>query len=128
MDASKQNEYLIHQLRLGLRKTLAEQERIAQKKIYSKVGNRYARSRSGALLRALQQPSYKLTAGGGGALLRVDYPLYLRFLDMKSMGNYRIYNRPVWGIFYKDTLKNIKYEYRDWLRSTIHAQLSDAAK
>ncbi len=78
---------------------------------------RTVRGRSGALLRALESPSSRVWIPvSGGVEARTSLPLYIRFLDMKEHGNYMIYNRQIWGILYADTLANIKYEYRDWLR------------
>lgn len=78
---------------------------------------RTVRGRSGELLRALESPVTRVwTPASGGVEARTSLPLYIRFLDMKEHGNYMIYNRQIWGILYSDTLNNIKYEYRDWLR------------
>ena len=45
---------------------------------------------------------------------------------MKRMGNYRIYNRPIWGILYKDSFVKMKYEFEDWLRSFVGRTLRDS--
>ena len=46
-------------------------------------------------------------------------PTYLRLLDRKRLGNYRIYNRPVWGILYKETFNDIRFEFSAWLRKNL---------
>ncbi len=38
---------------------------------------------------------------------------------MKRLGNYRIYNRPVWGILYKETFNDIRFEFSAWLRKNL---------
>ena len=64
---------------------------------------------------ALTNPRYRISPDGAGVRTETTLPTYIRFLDMKRHGNYQIYNRQVWGILYKETLQNVKYEYRDWL-------------
>ncbi len=44
---------------------------------------------------------------------------------MKLIGNYRIYNRPIWGIFYKETFNDIKYEFADWCKQNIADSIHD---
>lgn len=50
----------------------------------------------------------------------ITYPLYLRFLDMKRLGNWEIYNRQIWGIIYGDVVKRVRYGYRDWLKDRVN--------
>lgn len=63
-----------------------------------------------------------------GLNAKTYYPTYLRFLDMKRLGNYRIYNRPLWGILYRETLVDIKYEFRQWLQKNFTQEIIDAYK
>lgn len=116
-------QYFKEYLQKGFLRIFEEQRRIAAAKIYSRKS---ARSRSGALMNALRSPSWSISTAGAGVEARVDYPTYLRFLDMKRLGNYKIYNRPVWGILYKETFRDLKYEFRDWLTSQLHESLTDA--
>lgn len=118
------SKYFKEYLQRGIRKIYSEQRQIAANKIYGHHGG--ARSRSGRLMQALQNPSYSLTSFSGGVEGVMHYPAYIRFLDMKRLGNYRIYNRPIWGILYKETFVDLRYEFSDWLRKTIHNELESA--
>ena len=73
-------------------------------------------SRSAALKEYLDHPQFGVSESGGGIRADITYPLEIRFLDMKHLGNWRIYNRIIWRTLYNDTLGDIKYGYRDWLR------------
>lgn len=127
-------EYFREQLEKGVRDIYEAQLLIATQRIYQ-VGSsrrlyqgvgRRVQGRSGELRRSLENPSYKLAVSGGEVELQARIPEYIRFLDMKKYGNFRIYNRQVWGILYKETLNNIKYEFRDWLKSNISRLLAQA--
>ncbi len=99
-----------------------EQRRIAQARIYSREAYRTdgtKRSRSGRLMDALRAESYSTWLGSSGLEGRIDYPIYIRFLDMKRLGNHKIYNRPIWGILWSQTLKDLKYDLKDFLRSIV---------
>lgn len=119
-----QQQYFKQQLETGIRKILATQLAIATDKIYSDPYN--ARRRSGALRVSLENPSYMITGSGSGVNAEVKWPTYIRFLDMKRFGNKKIYNRPVWGILYKETYNNIRYEFSDWLRKNFPDKLKIA--
>lgn len=116
-------QYFRQQLEKGIRDIFEAQKAIATAKIYSKgPGNRHISrkgreyyDRSGELLEALTNPRYGITNDGEGVRTETTLPTYIRFLDMKRHGNYQIYNRQIWGILYKETLINTKYEFRDWL-------------
>lgn len=57
--------------------------------------------------------------------IRIDYPIYIRFLDMRKNGNHRIYNRQLWGMIYRETLPELKYGLTEELRSKIREQLDN---
>lgn len=123
MDAeSVKLRYFREQIEKGIRDVFAAQREIADERIYPRVDRwkRVSRSgrtyggRSGALRDALANPKYMVDVGDG-VKAESTVPKYIRFLDMKRYGNHRIYNRPVWGILYNQTMQNIKYEFRDWL-------------
>lgn len=122
--------YVETYLRRGFQTILEEQRRIAFSKIYGHTAFRTdgsRRSRSGALGRALSSKNYRVSASGSGSVeSTLAYPTYMRFLDMTRLGNYRIYNRPLWGILYKDTLVKIKYEYQDWLAEQTQKDIQGA--
>lgn len=115
-------KYFTEYVNRGFRRIFDEQRRIAATKIYGKQAYRTdgtPRSRSGRLQQALASPTFSITGSGSGISAKAQYPTYLRFLDMKRLGNYRIYNRPVWGILYKETFNDIRFEFSAWLRKNL---------
>lgn len=120
------SEYLKKHLREGHRKVLIEQAARAQNSIYGKVGLRVIKKRTGVLMKSLREGQPVITGQGLEAHLEAEYPVYTRMLDMKEKGNHKIYNRPIWGILYKQTLIDMKYEYKDWLRSQVEEFLKKA--
>lgn len=115
-------KYFAEYVNRGFRRIFEEQRRIAAAKIYGKQAYRTdgtPRSRSGRLQQALVSPTFSITGSGSGISAKAQYPTYLRFLDMKRLGNYRIYNRPVWGILYKETFNDIRFEFSAWLRKNL---------
>ncbi len=121
-DPDKIAKYFTEYVNRGFRRIYEEQRRIAAAKIYGKQAYRTdgtPRSRSGRLQQALASPTFSITGSGSGISAKAQYPTYLRFLDMKRLGNYRIYNRPVWGILYKETFNDIRFEFSAWLRKNL---------
>lgn len=121
-DPDKIAKYFTEYVNRGFRRIFEEQRRIAAAKIYGKQAYRTDGtpwSRSGRLQQALASPTFSITGSGSGISAKVQYPTYLRFLDMKRLGNYRIYNRPVWGILYKETFNDIRFEFSAWLRKNL---------
>lgn len=116
-------QYFRQKLEKGIRDIFEAQRLIATERIYQsgndrireKRGGSTLQGRSGVLLEALTNPRYGITNDGEGVRTETTLPTYIRFLDMKRYGNYQIYNRQIWGILYKETLINTKYEFRDWL-------------
>jgi hypothetical protein len=131
---SLKTQYFMQYIRKGVHDIFAAQKQIATSRIYQ-VGHERTikqgsgstiKGRSGALMNALNSPNYLITPDGQGVRTQITYPLYIRFLDMKRHGNYKIYNRQIWGIMYKETFVNIKYEYGDWLKNHVHDLLNSA--
>ncbi len=121
-DPDKIAKYFTEYVNRGFRRIFEKQRRIAAAKIYGKQAYRTdgtPRSRSGRLQQALASPTFSITGSGSGISAKAQYPTYLRFLDMKRLGNYRIYNRPVWGILYKETFNDIRFEFSAWLRKNL---------
>lgn len=115
-------KYFAEYVNRGFRRIFEEQRRIAAAKIYGKQAYRTdgtPRSRSGRLQQALASPTFSITGSGSSISAKAQYPTYLRFLDMKRLGNYRIYNRTVWGILYKETFNDIRFEFSAWLRKNL---------
>lgn len=122
-------KYFTEYVNRGFRRIFEEQRRIAAAKIYGKQAYRTdgtPRSRSGRLQQALASPTFSINGYGMGISAKAQYPTYLRFLDMKRLGNYRIYNRPVWGILYKETFNDIRFEFSAWLRKNLADSIRDS--
>lgn len=125
-------QFVHQELLKGIRDIFRAQRNVAQNRIYQ-VGSERRTVRgtgrtgpSGNLMRALSNPSFKVWKGEQGVHAHIDYPIYIRFLDMKEHGNYKIYNRQIWGILYRETFDNIRYEFRSWLEDFMHTKLSNS--
>ncbi len=84
--------------------------------------------RSGRLRESLRNPKYTVAGVDGKFQAQAYIPLHMRFLDMKSLGNWMIYNRQVWGILYRNTMIDIKYRYGDQIRDRVGDALRNALK
>ena len=71
--------------------------------------------RSGQLRRSLVSPDYLISRDGNGVRAKLNYPIQIRFVDMKRLGNWKIYNRQLWGILYKETFVKMRYAFYGWL-------------
>ena len=117
----------------GIREIYAAQVDIVDLHLYRegrernvKLRNNYReiQNRSGAMRQALYNP--KFTVGDAQAIATI--PLQLRFFDMKHLGNWRVYNRQVWGILYGHTLREIKYEWRQQIADRIREGMEMASR
>lgn len=125
-DLLLKGEYLKQQLQKGLNEIFEAQRAVASKKV-----NRLSqtkKSRSSELMDSLMHPDYKLSTQTAGVQGIITYPLEIRFRDMKHLGNWRIYNKQIWRILYKETFRNIRFEFSDWLRTQTITELKDALK
>lgn len=120
-------EYFREMLERGVREIYARQARAAGANIYSR-GSDAEEGRSGALRDAFENPRYLLTPSGGGIELRGELPEYGRFVDMKGHGARDVYNRHVFGVLYRETLQDIRYEFRDWVTEHYGEELRELMK
>lgn len=74
--------------------------------------------KSGTLEQALANPDFFMQAEGEKFTVAANYPLYIRFLDMKHLGNWRIFNRQVWGIL-SNALRDIKLRYGSYIGDRV---------
>jgi hypothetical protein len=65
-------------------------------------------SRTGALVESLENPDFIIQTSGEKFIVSAKIVTHMRFLDMKRHGDWRIYNRQVWGILYNNSLKDIR--------------------
>jgi hypothetical protein len=82
--------------------------------------------RTGRLEDSLSSPEYYLQSQGEQFNMAALYPIYIRFLDMKRLGNWKIYNRQIWGILYNNALRDIRYGYGKELADYVGNALRDA--
>lgn len=112
---------------------LIARERVYTRTRYSREGRSFYQEkgfgktldRDSLLLKALESPQYKIEASGNGVISTSNIPLYMRFMDMKRVGNWQIYNRQVWGILYNNTINAVRYEYGKEVRERIYKQLQE---
>lgn len=120
-------EYFLAQLQKGVKDVFERQAKAALSNIYYS-GNDAEQGRSGALREALENPKYNIETAGRGLQITASLPQYARFVDMKAHGNREVYNRQLFGILYRETLQDIKYEFREWVRRTYGRSLQDLMK
>ena len=63
------------------------------------------------LIKALSRNAYQVSGSDTQLTFTSQVPLYIRFLDMKHLGNWRIYNAQIWGILYNNALPEIRYGF-----------------
>ena len=99
----------------------------------------YLQTRSGALLRSLQQrPFRNVSSGGGREVYHMRIFPYLRFLDIKYRrgrtdrvsrhirSKLALYNRVVWGVLYHETFPELTHGFTEQVRTRIRGQLERA--
>lgn len=123
-DLLLKGEYLKQQLQKGLNNIFEAQRAVAGRKIDK--SEKAKKSRSGRLMASLLNPDYKLTSFAGGVNGLITYPQEIRFQDMKHLGNWRIYNKQIWRILYKETFANMRFEFSEWLRTQTVKDLQQA--
>lgn len=82
--------------------------------------------RTGHLEDSLANPEFYIRSEGEHFVMAANYPIYIRFLDMKRKGNWRIYNRLVFGILFNNALKDLKFKYGQNITDRIGNALRDA--
>lgn len=82
--------------------------------------------RTGTLERSLSNPNFFIQSEGENFNMILNYPLHIRFLDMRHLGNWKIYRHPIWGIIYNHTIPDIKYKYGQAVADTVGDSLREA--
>lgn len=72
----------------------------------------------------LRHPLTQNNSAGQGFIAYCRYPIFIRFMDMKRIGNWKIYNRQVWGGIYRQTMKDVNYQYSTFFYEYIKQQMS----
>lgn len=76
------------------------------------------------LVKALSRNAYQVSGSDTQLTFTSQVPIYIRFLDMKHLGNWRIYNAQVWGILYNNALQEIRYGFTEDVYKSLTASLS----
>lgn len=82
--------------------------------------------RTGTLEDSVTNPDFIIQAQGETFNIVSNYPLYIRFLDMKHLGNWQIYSRQIWGILFRNALPDIKYRYGEYIADKVGNALQAA--
>lgn len=113
-----QDEFVRKILERDVRNIYKAQQKIIGERIWHEGRNLKAvdrkidiRRRTGRLENALSNPDFYLKSSGETFEVAANYPIYIRFLDMRRKKDLRIYNRQIWGILYNNSMKEIKFEY-----------------
>lgn len=120
------DEFIRRVLERDARNIYRTQELIVSQRIYvsgkelkASQRKKGLRRKTGKLEDSLASPDFIIQSQGESFILAANYPLYIRFLDMKHLGNWRLYNRQIWGILYNNALRDIKYKYGQFISDTI---------
>ena len=90
------------------------------------IAETYYNRRSGLLSSRLKSKPFIVSASGTGANLTINYPLYIRFLDLSKIRSgkrksvyFPIYNRPVWGYIYGYAYKLLRLGLSNNIRDRV---------
>ena len=111
MAESLKVQFLRQQVERGIREIFAAQVEIAARK----MSHKKQEGRSGALMDSLRSPHYTISQSGEGVEARLRITTHMRFMDMRRGGNWKIYNKQVWGILYRDVRARVRYEFEDYI-------------
>ena len=77
------------------------------------------------IIEKLQNPNFVITQSGENFQVTNYILKELRFYDMKAHGNWKIYNRQVWGILYNNALRDIRSQVTENLRDYLGERLQE---
>lgn len=109
-----QSKIIEEEIGRGIKRVFEEQLRAATTNLYSRAPGGRNR-RTGNLRRVLEEGVGSVSALGGGAVAVASVPAYMRILDMKTHGNHKIYNRPLYGVLYGETLHRLRARLFEYL-------------
>jgi|GEM_PF-343424 len=124
-DNIKKTDFIINVLKRDVEDIYKTQLLIASQNIYFE-GKEHENKKTGRLLNSLQNPDYAIQAQGSKFIISAKIVKHLRFLDMKKHGNWKIYNRQVWGILHNNSLRDIRNGYGDEIYYGVRNQLIEA--
>lgn len=79
--------------------------------------------RTERLISALSGNAYQVSGSGAQLQFRSTVPIYIRFLDMKHLGDWRIYNRQIWGILYNNSYQEIRFGFTDEVQEFLRKSM-----
>lgn len=126
-------EFIRRTLERDFKTIIDRQRQIAQERVYytgheatrTQGTGRTMQNRTGRLAAFLGSAQVRLSPGSL-FMAQVQYPLYIRFLDMKRLGNFKIYNRQLWGVIYNETLPELKHGLDESMKEQIRRELEQA--
>jgi len=128
-----QDEFIRRVLERDARNIHRAQELIVSHKVYlagkdlkATKRKKGIQRRTGMLEDSVSNPDFYMKSEGETFVVAANYPLYIRFLDMKHIGNWRIWNRQVWGILYNNALPDIKNKFGQFISDTLGEALRAA--
>jgi hypothetical protein len=133
-DSITRQQFIIQILNEDLRAIYDAQLLIARENIYiegrelkirQKRGKKIG-TKTGDLLRSLENPDYTIRGEGENFTVTAHIIRQMRFLDMKDHGNWKIYNRQVWGILYNNSLRRILHGYGEEIHDNVRFVLESA--
>ena len=99
----------------------------------TEIATNFYSQRSGDLLRNLNSRPYTVNHSTSGAELTISYIAKIRFLDISTnkFGTPKtkyepIYNKVIWGYFYRYAFKMLRHKFTSNLREGTTAQLQAA--
>jgi hypothetical protein len=96
-------------------------------KIKVRAGRQFAdKKKAKRIIQKLQNPDFVITQSGENFTVVNHIVKELRFQDMKHLGNWKIYNRQVWGILYNNSLRDIRYQMTNNLRDNLGEKIDKA--
>lgn len=83
-------------------------------------------NKTGYLSGRLSAKPFKVTESGDGATMIIEYPDYIRYLDLKKAPSgkkkkvyYPIYNKPLYGFIYGYAYKRLRFGLSNTIRDGI---------
>ena len=132
-DQMTKSQFVVEMLNRDVQNIFKAQQLIAEQNIRyekrdlkEKRGKKRIGKRSGALLNAVQNPKFNIVGVDGRFQVQAYVPLHMRFLDMRKKGNWKIYNRQIFGILYRNSYWDIQFGYGEQIHDVIGEQLNKA--
>ncbi|MEA4918165.1 hypothetical protein SDC9_91940 [bioreactor metagenome] len=133
-DKITKSEFVIQVLERDVKNIYNAQLLIARQNIYikgralkkEKRGGALIGRKTGRLLESLENPDYVIAQRGDKFIVSSGIVKHMRFLDMKRLGNRKIYNRQLWGILYNNSLRDIRQGYGKELYDFVGDTLRNA--